>query len=110
MKKVEGWDRNADGLLATEEIPARYQAALGAAQSTLLDRFGFANAAFNVNMQGAPGSATMASAPKWFLKMDHNKDGDLSPREFLGPRADFDRIDADHDGLIDPQEAAKAGR
>ena len=47
-------------------------------------------------------------APAWFQKMDHNKDGDLSPREFLGSRADFERIDSDHDGLIDPKEAEKA--
>jgi Ca2+-binding EF-hand superfamily protein len=109
LKKVEGWDRNADGLLANEEIPARYQASLGAGQSTLLDRFGFANATVTMNAPGTPGPGA-AGAPKWFLKMDHNKDGDLSPREFLGPRADFERIDADHDGLIDPQEATKAGR
>jgi hypothetical protein len=37
--------------------------------------------------------------------MDRNRDGDLAPREFLGTRADFERIDTDHDGLIDSSEA-----
>ena len=39
--------------------------------------------------------------------MDRNSDGDISRREFLGPRADFERLDGNHDGLIDAEEAAK---
>ena len=46
--------------------------------------------------------------PVWFQRMDRNNDGDLTWREFLGHREDFYRLDADHDGLIDPDEAAKA--
>ncbi len=41
--------------------------------------------------------------------MDRNRDGDLSPREFIGPRAMFRRLDADGDGLIDASEAKGAG-
>jgi hypothetical protein len=37
--------------------------------------------------------------------MDRNRDGDVSRREFLGPRDQFDRLDRDNDGLIDPDEA-----
>ncbi len=46
--------------------------------------------------------------PDWFQKMDRNYDGDVSWREFLGPRAVFDRIDTDHDGLLSPEEAEHA--
>jgi hypothetical protein len=35
--------------------------------------------------------------------MDRNRD--LSPREFLGPRAEFRRLDSNGDGLIDDREA-----
>jgi len=47
------------------------------------------------------------NAPAWFRRMDRNADGDVSPREFLGPLEEFRRLDADHDGLIDPKEAER---
>lgn len=48
------------------------------------------------------------SGPIWFQRMDRNNDGDLTWNEFLGPREVFHKLDIDQDGLIDPQEAAKA--
>lgn len=48
------------------------------------------------------------SGPVWFQRMDRNNDGDLTWNEFLGPRDVFDKLDLDRDGLVDPQEAAKA--
>jgi hypothetical protein len=42
--------------------------------------------------------------------MDRNRDGDVSRREFLGPRAAFERLDADGDGLITAEEAAKTAK
>jgi hypothetical protein len=45
------------------------------------------------------------TGPLWFRKMDRNADGDLSPLEFLGARAEFEAIDADRDGLISQPEA-----
>jgi hypothetical protein len=46
--------------------------------------------------------------PIWFQRMDRNMDGDLTWKEFLGPRHVFEELDADHDGLIDPFEAERA--
>jgi hypothetical protein len=43
--------------------------------------------------------------PLWFRKMDRNGDGDVSRAEFLGTRAEFDAMDADHDGLVSRAEA-----
>jgi Ca2+-binding EF-hand superfamily protein len=48
------------------------------------------------------------TGPIWFQRMDRNLDGDLTWKEFLGPRHVFEELDADRDGLIDPTEAEKA--
>jgi Ca2+-binding EF-hand superfamily protein len=58
----------------------------------------------------AAGPPQSPRGPLWFRKMDRNGDGDVSPREFLGSRAAFDRIDLDKDGLISAEEAEKADR
>ncbi len=48
-----------------------------------------------------------SSIPLWFTRMDRNQDGDVSPREFLGPLHKFREMDTDGDGLISPEEAAR---
>ncbi|HZY86324.1 MAG TPA: EF-hand domain-containing protein, partial [Gemmataceae bacterium] len=48
-----------------------------------------------------------APAPAWFMKMDRNNDGDLSPREFLGTEEEFRLLDTDGDGLISAEEARR---
>ena len=46
--------------------------------------------------------------PIWFQRWDRNNDGDITWREFLGPRDVFEQLDADRDDLIDPKEAEAA--
>ncbi|MBC7816103.1 MAG: hypothetical protein IAG10_04310 [Planctomycetaceae bacterium] len=46
--------------------------------------------------------------PIWFQRWDRNNDGDITWREFLGPRDAFEQLDADRDELIDPKEAESA--
>jgi hypothetical protein len=45
--------------------------------------------------------------PAWFLKMDRNRDGDVSPREFIFSKEKFRKLDADGDGLLSADEAVK---
>ncbi len=66
-------------------------------------------------VQNAPGGATRAvsepqvkgdrQGPDWFLKMDRNRDGDVSLSEFLGSRATFHQLDRDGNGLLSADEA-----
>jgi Ca2+-binding EF-hand superfamily protein len=50
-------------------------------------------------------SKTTGSVPAWFIKMDRNNDGDISPKEWLGTEEEFRAIDTDGDGLISADEA-----
>jgi Ca2+-binding EF-hand superfamily protein len=46
----------------------------------------------------------LLDGPRWFKRMDRNRDGDLSRREFLGPLETFTQFDQDKDGLISVEE------
>jgi Ca2+-binding EF-hand superfamily protein len=96
-------DKNKDGFITPNEIPRHFQLAVRQGAD--------GNGQFAVATRVAgpgPGPALSARGPLWFRKMDLNGDGDVSRREFLGSREDFDRIDADGDGLIDADEAERA--
>lgn len=51
---------------------------------------------------------TAPQGPPWFWAMDRNCDGDVSRDEFLGPVDEFERLDADGDGLASLAEAEAA--
>ena len=63
---------------------------------------------FNIPRNATPEMTTNAviprtetmSGPEWFKRMDRNRDGDVSRREFPGPIPMFLSIDIDQDGLI----------
>jgi Ca2+-binding EF-hand superfamily protein len=103
VARVSSWDRNGDGQIRSDEIPHHYQLSIGRGQITAVGMQAFSAA----GMMASPATPAPAAGPSWFRKMDRNRDGDISRREFLGPRADFERLDRDHDGLIDAEEAAQ---
>ena len=49
----------------------------------------------------------LTRGPLWFQKMDRNRDGDVSRKEFLGTDEQFKQIDTDGDGLISLEEAQR---
>lgn len=104
-EKVLAWDRDGDGLVGTDEVPHRFRLGFGPGQSALLDRVGLRT---DDSTPADPAPPKPAKGPAWFGKMDRNGDGDLSRREFLGSLADFRRLDANRDGLLDAGEAARA--
>jgi Ca2+-binding EF-hand superfamily protein len=92
-------DREGKGFVRQEDLPRQFR--LVANRGGIDDR-GL------IPLYASRERAPSSRGPLWFRKMDRNGDGDVSLREFLGSRADFARIDADGDGLIDADEAARA--
>ncbi len=104
-KLIAQLERDNDGAIAKIEVPRSFQLAFHRGQANMNP----ARRPLRAMGSGERPMAPPTAGPVWFRKMDRNRDGDVSRREFLGARADFDRIDADRDGLISADEAERAG-
>src|SRR5262249_46499822 len=76
--KLPKWHRNGDGKLEEREIPRQYTLNVG--------RGGNQGNVYATPVVfgggGRPTAPTQPGAPAWFIKMDRNRDGDVSRREF----------------------------
>ncbi len=123
----ETLDRNHDGRLGLREIRVAAttlqalrkpgQAVLKATDPPRRLHLEVVRGTFQLFGTGGMGESTVPRlvavtrtpvGPVWFQRMDRNLDGDLTWKEFLGPRHAFEELDTDRDGLIDPTEAEKA--
>jgi Ca2+-binding EF-hand superfamily protein len=109
VRLIEQLDRDGDGQISRHEVPRNYQLALNrgsTAQSPFGNNQGLV---FLANgMRGTPTPPRPPCGPRWFRKMDRNRDGDVSRRELLGTHEEFRRIDTDGHGLISVEEAERA--
>ena len=96
--RIEAWDRDRNGRITWEEVPRLLllQFSRGAPRMT------------NATRQTKVPDSTNQAGPVWHQKMDRNRDGDISRREFLGDIKDFLRLDSNRDLLIDANEARAA--
>jgi Ca2+-binding EF-hand superfamily protein len=85
-------------------VPASYQ--LVVSRGPIGESFG--PVPFGVVAKPKPPAALPARGPKWFLAMDKNGDGFVSPQEFIGPPELFAKLDTNKDGRISVEEAEAA--
>lgn len=99
-ERLATFDRDGDGAISAGELAPTLRVVIGrgATVHQLLAR---------VRVLHSPEAAPTIVPPDWFVRMDRNKDGDVSRREFLGGRGQFDALDADGDELIDVEEATR---
>lgn len=99
-------DRGGDGALGPADIPRQLR--LTVSQGNAVAMYGGGFVVDESGMMVPAGNRNAPTrGPAWFRKMDRNKDGDVSRREFLGTPAEFNALDADKDGLISAAEAER---
>ncbi len=98
-QRVKAFDRDGDGGVSAREVLPTIRLAFGHGATAHLPLV--------VVRSVHPPAAANAKAPDWFVRMDRNRDGDLTRREFLGTQQQFAEWDADGDGLISIGEAGR---
>jgi len=104
---IDAWDYNWQETYWFKE-PLKLKAGTRLDIEALYD-----NSSKNPNNPRNPQTVVATARPRgvgpiWFQRWDRNNDGDITWREFLGPRDAFEQLDVDHDELIDPVEAEAA--
>lgn len=98
-------DVNQDRAISQSELAEEQSILVEYNRSALLE---FASRSSNAQGMRSV-TRQVLSGPEWFQKMDRNRDGFLTRREFLGPLDVFEKMDGNKDGAIDEQEALNGG-
>ena len=92
------FDRNLDGSLTNDEIQATIRVCFGLGPQVHRELV----ALRQVNPKS---DSPVVTGPDWFVRMDRNKDNDISSKEFPGTKEQFADLDTDRDALVSAQEA-----
>jgi Ca2+-binding EF-hand superfamily protein len=106
VKLLDQLETQKKGFLVKADLPHSYQLALRRGPAST-GGLGGAAAFFDLYSSTGAGDGlpALTAGPLWFRKMDRNRDGDVSRKEFLGTDEQFRQIDVDGDGLISVEEA-----
>jgi Ca2+-binding EF-hand superfamily protein len=104
-KLLETLDHERKGYITRDDIPRTYRLELHRGPSRGTQDPGRAFADLYLNPATRPDAGGPGRGPLWFRKMDRNRDGDVSRKEFLFGEELFNEIDTDGDGLISVEEA-----
>jgi Ca2+-binding EF-hand superfamily protein len=96
--RLASFDRNQNGSLSADETQAPIRVCFGLGPTVHRELAGIRS------VHRAP-AMPPTSGPEWFVRMDRNKDNDLTRDEFPGTNEQFAAIDGDGDELISADEA-----
>lgn len=101
--RLNAVDRNQDQRVAQSELESRFRLTFSYGRNQI-----FAPNAPGMNSPVTARLRNQNQGPSWYQRMDRNQDGDITWREFLGTREQFQKIDSNGDQLINRQEADEA--
>jgi Ca2+-binding EF-hand superfamily protein len=95
---LKSFDRNRDGALTLDEVRSPIRLGFGLGANVHRELLG-------MRSLHRKETAPSITGPEWFVRMDRNKDNDLTRSEFPGTDEQFRGLDADQDELISAEEA-----
>ena len=104
-------DRNRKGFVTEADIPSSYRLTVRRGPAGInTDDYTNLLASLYGGSAKTERVRTLTNGPLWFRKMDKNRDGDVSRKEWLGADELFRQIDSDGDGLISAAAAERFDR
>ncbi|MBI1310883.1 hypothetical protein GC176_06205 [bacterium] len=100
-EQLARFDRDKDGSLSSSEAQATIRVCFGLGATVHRELAQLRRVDRGPQTPVTPG-------PGWFVRMDRNKDNDLSRKEFPGTDEQFADLDADGDQLVSAEEARNA--
>lgn len=97
---LQSFDRNHDGTLTLDEVRSPIRLCIGLGASVHRELLGIRSLHRSETVPTQVG-------PEWFVRMDRNKDNDLTRAEFPGTDEQFQKLDADQDELVSASEAVQ---